>query len=1078
MNSNIKITVNRCCYNFFIVVTGFFVTLFNTSLNATAVFDPSTQSPRTIAPFVFKSTDLNPSGTKAYRPWFENGTWMGDLIEYDIAPDGTFSLPSANWHARAVFATQEANDPSYWDTVRKIITSTTGTNQIPFRWGNLTDAQKSSLDPSIALTDSQSDVLDFIRGNRIREGNGMRIRYSILGDMVGTIPRYVAVPNAGYPFADYSVFANTNASRAGRIYVGTNDGMVHVFNAVDGSEVFAYIPSMLIPNLVKLTQIPYTHTYFVDGGLVVGDAKIEIGGTDVWRTVLAGGMGAGGKGLFALDVTNPNLSSENASSGDDKKVLFEKTHSDLGHVYGSPSVLQLPDGKWYVVSGNGYGSTNGKAKLFLFDLNSPSFVTTVIPTDPTDLTSDNGLSTPVFLDIDHDSVADVAYAGDLKGRLWKLTFDVVSGSLTVIATKIFDAGVDQPITVAPDIAIHPTGGYLIYFGTGSLLSASDISNTDQQSVYAIWDKNTEVLNDCTGDLLCQTLSEATLPNGTTARYLATSNTPDWSIHNGWKVNLASQSLPPTGERLLGRPQLRGGRLQFVSTIPNSTDAESWLIELDYLSGGDSGSILFDLDGDLDIDANDLITVGSDTKRAVAKKLGVGTLSQPALARISNGSDTKIINGLLLTFNPSCTGSCSGGLVGGHFDIVIDTAKQGLGGTTDAFYHQYDDNFGLTYADYFDLQGITNYRVTDNGHIVVPGGIDEANQKLVALLANADLSPGAVLTIGDRSWNAVEYQKLIQKKLSAWDSGSEADFVDNDGNSLAFTLDEINSANGGTGTLRISFDDQAILTGGLIPDSPCVHLDPLGIPANVSALTVPNGRWRAGALTMQLMDYNAIKFDLDNSVVAANRVYRLQDVTDLPSSVSLPNGIITLEENSVFFGGIIANPYLANNAAFLYESTLFWHFSDIYCYGSTDWENQKNNTLLTISKINDFLTSASAIQTQLLYDIFNQVATISNYICSSFSPEGICLDGAYGNLASDLAIYLGQLENALLPIFQNYAVDISDLAEFIAYGGIAAIQQNPGIGVAATTDLSNQQSSPGPSFTEGRQSWLEIELGAI
>ncbi len=1044
--------------------------LFNTSVHAAAVFDPSTQSPRTLGPFVFKNTNLQQGATKAYRPWFENKAWTGDLIEYDIATNGSFSLPAANWSAGAIFATKETADPSYWDSGRKIISSTTGSNQIPFRWANLIDSQKVTLDPSTAVAETQSDVLDFIRGNRVREGYGMRTRFSILGDIAGSTPRYVAIPNAGYPFSGYSTFANTKHNRAPRIYVGANDGMVHVFDAVTGAEVFAYIPSMVIPNLVKLTQIPYTHTYFVDGELVVGDAYFGASGSESWSTILAGGLGAGGKGLLALDITDPDLSAETAPLAGDQKVLFEKTDLDLGHVYGSPSVVKLPDGKWYVISGNGYGSANGIAKLFLIELNSPSFTVTTWST--TDSTPNNGLSTPVFLDENNDSVADFAYAGDLKGRLWKFEFGKdASNDLTVSATKLFDAGVDQPITVAPDIAAHPNGDYLIYFGTGSLLSDDDIGNAQQQSVYAIWEKYSLVVNGCTDDstgyLLCQDLSPDTShSSGTPVRYLATSNTPDWSIHKGWKVD-----LPIGGERLLGHPQLRGGRLQFVTTIPSATGAVSWLIELDYESGGDSGSIIFDLDGNSVLDSGDNITVASVEKRAVAKELGAGILSQPAIARIDNGTDSKIINGLLLSFDPPCTG----GLEGGHIDVLIDTAKNGLAGFVSTLSHKYDDEFGLTYVDYFDLQGINNHNVTHNGQILVSGSIDEANQKLVALVANADLSPGAVLTIGNRSWNVVEYQKLIQKQLAAWSNGSEVDLVDENGNFLAFTLDEINSSNGGSGTLRISFDDQAILTGGLIPNSPCTQGNPLGPSANATALTEPNGRWRYGGLSLQLLDYNAIKSDIDNSVAADDRVYRLQNVSDLPNVVSLPTGIVSLQESGVSYGGVIANPYLAANAAFLYESTLFWHFSGIYCYGTDDWETQRKLTLLTILKINDFFVTAS---TELLANIFALVDDIKTHICSEFTPEGICIDETYQGYLSNLSGYLTQLEGALLPVFQNYAVDISDLAVFIAYGGTAGIQQTPSTGVAATADLSTRESSPGPTFTQGRQSWMEMDLDAL
>ena len=46
--------------------------------------------------------------------------------------------------------------------------------------------------------------------------------------------------------------------------------------------------------------------------------------------MLVGGLGAGGKGVYALDVTSPNLSSESATSGTDLKVITEITEATDG----------------------------------------------------------------------------------------------------------------------------------------------------------------------------------------------------------------------------------------------------------------------------------------------------------------------------------------------------------------------------------------------------------------------------------------------------------------------------------------------------------------------------------------------------------------------------------------------------------------------------------------------------------------------------------------------------------------------------------------------------------------------------
>ncbi|MGD2056506.1 MAG: hypothetical protein PVJ15_06835, partial [Gammaproteobacteria bacterium] len=133
---------------------------------AAAVFIPSTQPTVTLGKYVLKDPDLFGQGTIAYRPWFENGAWQGDIIEYQINEDGTRvtdasvspTAPASGtsglcgraasgcWSARAAFIANGADDVngSYWQN-RNIIT-TNGTAQIPFTWDNLTATQRAALD--------------------------------------------------------------------------------------------------------------------------------------------------------------------------------------------------------------------------------------------------------------------------------------------------------------------------------------------------------------------------------------------------------------------------------------------------------------------------------------------------------------------------------------------------------------------------------------------------------------------------------------------------------------------------------------------------------------------------------------------------------------------------------------------------------------------------------------------------------------------------------------------------------------------------------------------------------------------
>ena len=249
--------------------------------------------------------------------------------------------------------------------------------------------------------------------------------------------------------------------------MGSGDGMLHAFSAIDGSEVYAYVPTMLMATLSGVTKRPYAHRYFVDGQMIAGDAKIG----STWRTVLAGGLGGGAKGLVALDVTNPDLTSELTATGANRKIIWEKTGADssLGYVYGRPRVVLLPDGHWYVVSGNGYGSNNERAELYLAGLSTSA--TTSIDTGEG---QSNGLSAPALVDTDGDSDADIAYAGDLNGNMWK--FDLAART----SRKLFSGDSSKPIKSAPEVSTHPLGGNLVYFGTGSLLSIAHAGNTDQR----------------------------------------------------------------------------------------------------------------------------------------------------------------------------------------------------------------------------------------------------------------------------------------------------------------------------------------------------------------------------------------------------------------------------------------------------------------------------------------------------------------------------------------------------------------------------------------------------------------------
>ena len=327
---------------------------------AAAPFSPANQPLGYIGPVELSDSDLK-EGSNAYRGWFENGSWQGDLIEYTVSSTGSMTTSidltglqpkqagSENWSAHVVFAEQDA---SYWNDDRKIILGS-GDGQTAFRWSQLTNGQKDQIDPTTNKNASSSEILDFLRGDQSNEfpQAGLRQRFSILGDIIHSNPEYVAVPSGGYFDTSYVNFVNTNSGRRPTVYIGANDGMLHAFDANDGSELWAYVPSMVVGNLTRLAGRPYAHTYFVDGGLTIQDAVVSAS----WKSILVGSLGAGGKGLFVLDVTTPELSSEYSNSGSDKKVMWEidDSDADIGYIFGETTIAKLNDGRWYAVNGNG-----------------------------------------------------------------------------------------------------------------------------------------------------------------------------------------------------------------------------------------------------------------------------------------------------------------------------------------------------------------------------------------------------------------------------------------------------------------------------------------------------------------------------------------------------------------------------------------------------------------------------------------------------------------------------------------------------------------------------------------------------
>ena len=606
------------------------------SLFADALVDPATQPMWNIAPLELSDYELRiNSGASAYQVWHENITWSGDLREWLIDASGEKS--PGNWSARQRYNELEMLSPPsspYWRQ-RKIITLDGNGAQIPFQWELLTPAQQSAITSNpldAASPYNGEEIVRFIRGERSRElpdGN-QRFRSHALGDMLHSAPIHVGPPgDSSISDATYTLFKNANRDRNEHIYVGANDGMLHVFDADDGTLVYSYIPSMLIPKLNRLAQPGYTHSYYVDGGLSTRDVKVG----KSWRSLLAGGLGAGGKALFLLDISSAELSS--------RTVVWELSHhDDIGYIHGAPLISSLPSGAAsgpVVISGNGYLSLNKQAKLLLITLDNPPEITT-IPAG-----SDNrGLSAPAVA-----ASAGIAYAGDLNGNLWK--FDLASQAAP--QTPLFSAGGAFPITTRPQVARHPDGGHMVYFSTGSLLSAADDADTTPQKVFAIHDKTparpaTESIRVRESDLKKSVLNEVTINDvdGHVVSVRIAETTGEGA--SGW---VATFPVGHAGERVVGQSVLHSGRLQFVSSwiAGDGVTIKHAFNELNWLDGGAPPAVISDYDNSGSLDDGDTYNVeGKNPLYPVGETLhGYDLYSHPVFASIANGQNGVYLNAI-------------------------------------------------------------------------------------------------------------------------------------------------------------------------------------------------------------------------------------------------------------------------------------------------------------------------------------------------------------------------------------------------------------------------------------------------
>lgn len=566
-------------------------------------------------------------GAVAYEAQFTTSDvyqdWTGDLLEYPIDP--TTGIVNTATGAQ-VWSAKVQLDAQSWSSGRMIATwdpvALAGT---PFEWNpalapngiSSTTGLGEALSTFTSDTNG-SDVLSYLRGNSAleqRNSGTFRNRAHKLGDIVASAPLYVGAPSGASQTSAYFAFATAHASRKPIIYVGANDGMLHAIDAATGNERFAYIPNGVFSNLINLVNPYYnaSHLYYVNGSPSAAD--VQFASDSSWHTVLAGTEGAGGKSVFALDITNADtISSEAQLSAD---VLWEFTDTDMGLSFSQPQIADTNAG-WLVLFGNGYNSPNQKPILYAVDPQKGTMIAKVdlCAAKPTACNTSlaNGLSSIAVVPTQGSVTGtdNMVYAGDLQGNIWRIDISNSNPALWAVSVlyQARDAsGNIQPITTVPAVSLNPEfpelPGTIVAVGTGQLLGYPDLATTSVQTLYGIFDAPSGSASPLgfngiptRTNLAQQTVAVSTVSSSSgpiTVLVEPTVNPVNLPTQRGWYIDFG---LAP-GFRFVTNPQIEDGGVLVVNAYqanssPCTSGGNSWQLALDYATGGSFPTPMLDV----------------------------------------------------------------------------------------------------------------------------------------------------------------------------------------------------------------------------------------------------------------------------------------------------------------------------------------------------------------------------------------------------------------------------------------------------------------------------------------------------
>ena len=564
--------------------------------------------------------------------------WVGHLRKFPLDSDGFIQGTAPNyvtsWDAGEILG-DTCSGTCISSSARNIFT--VYSSRLTFNTTNW-----SALMTPLGVADQASTekLINFVRGVDVfdedADGNFTEDRWK-LSDIFHSRPIEAGAPPYYYNENNYlSGFKTPKLSRTPVIYAGGNDGMLHAFDRTTGAELWAFIPPMILGDLKSMISASPNKSisqYLVDGTPIVED--IFVGGT--WKTILISGLRWGGRGYFALDITDPAtplfmwaVTTDGSavtywnSTGTISDLTSDTNYSaylKLGYSWPEPSTGRIKvdaSDKWITVVGGGYRAikpdvdfdlpnhaTGVGRQIYAINLETGAIVGRINETVITDEANDgidNSIPSSIAIVGDENRYMQYLYTGDREGQLWKAN---ISGSNkgsgeTVVADweacKLFDGEATHAdpttnpansgnnrryITSPPEIAMDSDGKRWIAWGTGNgrkvreLFPKVSTPPTVGEGNIFVALKETDP-NPVPGTACGTTYTTADLTNVTDDLVGMPSD------GNGWYIQLAEN------EKVFTTPLMYKNILMFTSFIPTSNDicdiGSSYLYLIDYTDG--------------------------------------------------------------------------------------------------------------------------------------------------------------------------------------------------------------------------------------------------------------------------------------------------------------------------------------------------------------------------------------------------------------------------------------------------------------------------------------------------------------